>query len=464
MQSRVATCEVQELQLLSVRKRSLSGDSGVLQAVADLLEQRRAKRITLSARSGSGRSNTELSGRPRVLSLRPARSQTGIVHDARLRLHKHPFRTHPEKPERIDAALEQLQAQNFLTDCTVLSCSQLPTEVAACAHYSSYLTLLSQLQVCAFSTCRESSRQTAHILAGEQSAGQEELLERMNAFESVFANEHSIDCAFLAAGGLIRLVEQVVTGSLCNGFALIRPPGHHAEPHAAMGFSFLNNVAIAAKHAVTQLGLERVMIFDWDIHHGNGTQRIFYQDPSVLYISMHRYDHGSFFPGTCEGSSTRVGHGAGRGFNVNVPFNGAGIGDADFLRAFESVVRPIAEDFDPQLILVSAGFDAAEGDPIGQCNVTPTCYEWMTHELQKLAGGRVILTLEGGYRPSMIAECVSRCVRALVHESDPNTLKDWKAHVIGDCPCCGGTNSTIRAAIAAHKPFWKRLADSPTQL
>jgi histone deacetylase 6 len=266
-------------------------------------------------------------------------------------------------------------------------------------------------------------------------------------------NEHTALCASLAVGGLLKVVRAVIADQLVNAFALIRPPGHHAEPHTAMGFSFLNNVAVAARVATKVLGVPRVCVLDWDIHHGNGTQKVFYSDPSVLYISIHRHDNGSFFPYGPEGGASRVGSGEGTGYNINIPLhNRTSISDAHYVNAFNSVVFPVIREYGPQLILVSAGFDAVVGDPVGGCDVSPTCFEWMTHELQK-ACQRVVLTLEGGYRPSMVATCVHGCVRALIGESDERDLREWK-DAIEDV---SGAAEALEQTKRAHAAYWRCL-------
>ncbi|RHY97586.1 hypothetical protein DYB31_015341, partial [Aphanomyces astaci] len=199
--------------------------------------------------------------------------------------------------------------------------------------------------------------------------------------------------AHMSAGIVLSLVDKVVHGVARNGFAIVRPPGHHAEPTHAMGFCMFNNVAVAAAAAVAKFGLKRVLILDWDIHHGNGTEHMFEADPTVLYCSLHRYDdQGAFYPGT--GAPDSVGSGAGTGFNVNVGWPGGGVGDAEYLAAFDSLLMPIFRAYAPELVLVSAGFDSALGDPLGRCRLTPPGYAHLTHMLSSLAEGKIVLALE----------------------------------------------------------------------
>ncbi|WP_394827175.1 histone deacetylase [Pendulispora albinea] len=209
-----------------------------------------------------------------------------------------------------------------------------------------------------------------------------------------YVSERSVAAARKAAGGLVALVDALIDGDCPRGVALLRPPGHHARPAQAMGFCLLNNVAVAAAHARAR-GLSRVAIVDWDVHHGNGTQEIFYRDPSVLYLSTHQYP---FYPGT--GAADERGEGEGQGFTVNVPLL-AGGGDGVYRAAFERVILPVLEAFAPELVLVSAGFDAARRDPLAEMELTSQAFGWMGKALaaqaKTSAQGRIALVLEGGY-------------------------------------------------------------------
>jgi len=221
----------------------------------------------------------------------------------------------------------------------------------------------------------------------------------------------SFEAARVAVGGLIDLTDRVISGELANGFALVRPPGHHAESDRAMGFCLFNNVALAAAHALDRHGMQRVMIVDWDLHHGNGTQNSFYDDPRVLYFSTHQYP---FYPGS--GGLTEKGRGAGLGYTVNVPLS-RGRGDDEYLSVFQRLLVPLARAYRPQLILVSAGFDAYRKDPLGEMLVTDEGYAAMTRILKSLAGeccaGRLVLTLEGGYHLDGAAAAMAKVIRVL---------------------------------------------------
>lgn len=222
----------------------------------------------------------------------------------------------------------------------------------------------------------------------------------------------SYEAALLAAGGVVAGVDTVLSGQAGNAFALVRPPGHHATSDRSMGFCIFNNIAVAASHVIHSRGLERVLIVDYDVHHGNGTQDIFYQDQKVLYFSAHEYP---FYPGT--GLVGERGQGPGKGFTVNVPLP-AGCGDEEYLQVFHEVLGPVARRFRPQLILVSAGFDTHWGDPIGQMQVSVDGFAKMGDFLNGLAAelcdGRLAYTLEGGYNLEAMAQSVRAIVEALL--------------------------------------------------
>jgi acetoin utilization deacetylase AcuC-like enzyme len=209
-----------------------------------------------------------------------------------------------------------------------------------------------------------------------------------------YVSSSSVEVARLAAGSLVAMIDAIIDGPTKKGAALLRPPGHHARPARAMGFCLINNVAVAAAHARAR-GLERVAIVDWDVHHGNGTQEMFWNDPHVLYMSTHQ---SPFYPGT--GDAEEVGVGDGKGYTVNVPL-AAGGGDAVYRSAFERVVLPVLESYAPELVLVSAGFDASARDPLGHMQLTPQAFGWMARELARVANtsakGRMAIVLEGGY-------------------------------------------------------------------
>ncbi len=259
----------------------------------------------------------------------------------------------------------------------------------------------------------------------------------------------SYEAALLAAGGLCKAVSMVISGELDNAFALVRPPGHHAERNRAMGFCLFNNVAIGARYAQELHGLKRILVADWDLHHGNGTQHSFEADPSVLYFSTHQYP---YYPGT--GAFGQVGLGEGEGFTVNVPLS-VGCGDGEYVGIFERILKPIALEFDPELILVSAGFDIYEGDPLGGMNVTPDGFAGLIRSILDVAnaccGGRVVITLEGGYNLTGLRDSAKMVLREMAGLSEISTEKIVSS---GDKMML---DSLVEQVLQNHGRYWKNL-------
>jgi acetoin utilization deacetylase AcuC-like enzyme len=249
-----------------------------------------------------------------------------------------------------------------------------------------------------------------------------------------YLGARSYDAALLAAGGVVELVQAVVSGRASNGIALVRPPGHHATSGRGMGFCLFNNIAVGARAALDELGLARVLIVDWDVHHGNGTQEIFYSSPRVFFFSTHQYPH---YPGT--GGWKETGAGEGRGFTVNVPLP-AGVGDAGFRRIFAEILDPLAERFRPELILVSAGYDAHWNDPLADLRLSLEGYWRMARSVaalaERLCDGRLVVTLEGGYDLDVLACGVANTCRALLGDpvpgSDPLGPSPWPERPVED--------------------------------
>jgi acetoin utilization deacetylase AcuC-like enzyme len=222
----------------------------------------------------------------------------------------------------------------------------------------------------------------------------------------------SYEVALLSAGGVIAAVDAVLDGTIANAFALVRPPGHHALADMGMGFCLFGNAAIAAHHALSARGLERVAIVDWDVHHGNGTQAAFYEDPRVLTISLHQ--DSNFPPGS--GALEENGAGEGEGYNINVPLP-PGCGTGAYEHAFREVVLPALDAFAPQIIIVASGLDASAMDPLGRMMMTPRGYGELTRMIldaaDKLCGGRVVVEHEGGYNEELVPFCALAIVEAL---------------------------------------------------
>lgn len=252
----------------------------------------------------------------------------------------------------------------------------------------------------------------------------------------------STDASYLAAGAAIEAVTAVMQGAADNAFALVRPPGHHAEVDRAMGFCVFANVAIAAEHARQTLGAQRVLVVDWDVHHGNGTQHVFEARDDVLVFSAHQWPH---YPGT--GGQHEQGRGAGTGYTINAPLP-AGLGDGDYASIFREVLRPVAESFRPDLVLVSAGFDAHRDDPLGGMAVTADGFAGLCGVVREIAGlsagGKLVLVLEGGYDLAGLADSVHACVEVLAGATPPVAAA---ASAAGE--------AALRQTLATQRRHWR---------
>ncbi|XP_070766291.1 LOW QUALITY PROTEIN: histone deacetylase 7-like [Enoplosus armatus] len=349
------------------------------------------------------------------------RFTTGLVYDSQMLKHQCTCgdnSSHPEHAGRIQSIWSRLQERGLRGQCESIRGRKATLEELQSVHTERHVLLYGTNPL---NRLKLDNRKLAGILS-----------QRMFVMlpcggvgvdnDTTWNESHTSTASRMAAGSVVELAFRVAKGELKNGFAVVRPPGHHADPSNPMGFCYFNSVAIAAKQLQHKLSVSKILIVDWDVHHGNGTQEVFYSDPSVLYISLHRYDDGNFFPGS--GSPAEVGSGAGEGFNVNVAWTGGldpPMGDAEYLAAFRSVVMPIAQEFSPDVVLVSAGFDAAEGNPapLGGYKVSAKCFSFLTRQLMSLAGGRLVLALEGGHDLTAICDASEACVSALLGIQDP---------------------------------------------
>ena len=337
---------------------------------------------------------------------------TGIVIDSRYQEHQ-PGPGHPERPERIAVLLPLI-------------------EVAAA----------------------EFTRVPARLASGDELA----LVHDGAYVEEVAATQHkpwfafdadtptspqSYATACLAAGGFLALLDAIMRQHVRNGFAFVRPPGHHAERHRAMGFCLFNNVAVGAAYLRHHHGLKRILIVDWDLHHGNGTQHLFESDPGILYISAHQYP---YYPGT--GATDEVGRGEGTGHTVNLAFP-AGFGDAEYAEAFQKIVEPIARQYDPEFVLISAGFDAHLRDPLGGMQVTESGFKAMAHTLMQIArdhsGGRCAAILEGGYDLQAIQHSAREVLAALHGPGAPEAVSHQRSRA----------TALIEHIAGVHRRYWK---------
>ncbi|KAJ2684427.1 Histone deacetylase hda1 [Coemansia spiralis] len=333
--------------------------------------------------------------------------KVGYVYDVRMKHHfnlnevdyPHLEDPHPEDPRRIYWIYDILSRSGLLQVMHAVNISPATDRQILRAHSRSHLEFLKSTEL---------MEKTSLVLAQEK-------------YDDVYLSALSYYCARLSAGGLVALCNEVARGGLQSGLAIIRPPGHHACVNRPMGFCLLNNIAIAIRELQTSSSVQRVLVVDWDIHHGNGIQDMFYSDPSVLYISLHRHDH-DFFPHGDGGDVNKMGRNKGKGFNINIPWTTEGVGDGDYLYAFRKVVLPVAREFAPEMIIVACGFDAAACDPIGECSVTPECYAAMTAMLKEVCP-KLVLSLEGGYNLEAIANSALGCAKALLNVK-------WKAGLV----------------------------------
>ncbi|KAB2569649.1 Histone deacetylase HDA1 [Lasiodiplodia theobromae] len=371
--------------------------------------------------------------------------RSGLVYDVRMRFHTEPLDAmlseddiHPEDPRRIMEIFNELAEAGLV---------ETPTHHVPDPDFSLWrinARAATEEEVCLVHTRDHYARVKAY-----QEYSQETLNEMASDMDSVYLHPATFSCASLSAGGAIEAARAVVAGHVRNAVAVIRPPGHHAEHDSPGGFCFFNNVSVAARVCQQDFPdkCRKILILDWDVHHGNGVQRAFYNDPNVLYISIHVHMNGTFYPSNNYGDHTHCGEGPGLGLNVNIPWSAQGMGDGDYMYAFQQIVMPIAQEFDPDLVIVASGFDAADGDRLGKCFVTPPCYAHMTHMLKSLANGKVVVCLEGGYNLQSIAKSAVAVTRTLMGEPPDRLGEDVEPSALG--------LSTVELVKRYQSRYWK---------
>lgn len=351
------------------------------------------------------------------------------VYDEIMLQHKNNFEVgHPEQPERIRKIKARFVEFNIIGRMKHLPSREAQEEELLLVHSSSHIKYIKEIE------------------------NLDNLMAAADQFNSVYFHKKTYECARYSAGSALQVVDEVLSGRSQSGVCVIRPPGHHSENDEPHGFCIFNNVAVAAQYAIKVHGLERVLIVDWDVHWGNGSQHIFESDPKVLYMSIHRYDHATFFPRSKDANYTEVGNGNGKGYNVNIPWNKKGMGDMEYVLAMQNIVMPIAYEYDPQLVLVSAGFDAAVGDPLGGCKVTPEAYGHFTNWLSALANGKIVLLLEGGYNVNSISHSMTMCAKSLLADPLPSLQIPSRWNGIN-----ASALESIQNVISVHETYWKCL-------
>ncbi len=338
---------------------------------------------------------------------------TGIVKDPRYLEHDMGA-YHVESPRRLAAIYKMLEAETDLP-LTFVEPRFATNKEIGLIHHPAYVQFI------------------------QETAGRD----RVYLDPDTSTSAHTYETALLAAGGLLRASDLIMEGKIRNGFALVRPPGHHAESDHAKGFCIFNNVAIAAEYLVRKYGMKRILIADWDLHHGNGTQNAFYARNDILYFSTHQFP---YYPGS--GYWDEIGYGAGEGFTVNVPLS-PGKTDEDYLFIYKRILGPIAADYNPQFILVSAGFDNCANDPLGGMLVSGEGFAALAEELlsmaQSQAQGRILLTLEGGYSLEGLADGVHQVLLQLGGRKTPPAVRP---------EISAATRKEISPVIDIQKKYW----------
>jgi acetoin utilization deacetylase AcuC-like enzyme len=312
--------------------------------------------------------------------------KTGFIQDTRFLEHDTGY-GHPECSARLSETLKYLNSQTWFKSLIQIEATSTDFENILNVHEAEYVLRAEEV-------CRSGNS----------------YLDSMD----VNVCTESFDIALLAAGSAIQLADDVINNNVDNAFALLRPPGHHAEMSMAMGFCLFNNIAILARHLQNTHGLDKIAIIDWDVHHGNGTQHLFEEDPSVLYISTHQYP---FYPGTGSYSETGIGRGAGATLNCPMPI---GSSDLDYEKAFMQQILPKLDSFKPEFILISAGFDAHQADPLANIDLSTDSFTWMTQRIMEQASqhcdNHVISLLEGGYNLNALPVCVGKHLEVLLQQ------------------------------------------------
>ncbi|TNV78176.1 hypothetical protein FGO68_gene13176 [Halteria grandinella] len=321
--------------------------------------------------------------------------KVGFAHDNFMLLHENYDYYHSERPSRIMSIYQHLENCGLIDRCVKVDCPHAEIDQLLRVHTKEHIAKV------------DATKYSEYVKQnGEKEVKPTQGKHVQYLTSDTYCNKHTADCALMAAGASVECCDKMFMYYQCDSvFAAIRPPGHHADEGNIQGFCFFNNAAVAAQHLIDEYGLKKVLIFDWDVHFGDGTSKIFYKSDQVLYVSIHRYDQGQFYPGEV-GSPKYIGEGKGEGYNINFGYDWtrseSKVGDMEFIYACQSILFPIIKEFGPEAIIISCGFDSAEGDQVGQAGVSPAGFAWMTYGLMKNCE-KVIALLEGGYNLKSLA-------------------------------------------------------------
>lgn len=410
----------------------------------------------------------------------------GYIYDARMTLHKNELIVHDERPERIKSIHKFNLLRRVFKQYNWIEVRRCDRDYLKQIHSEFYLQRQKSIQqklddykVAVDKKIkieqREALKKKLESEAGDDVKDLNEMMKALNLGPSqveelteddesmlsipkryvhynfsqdTFENVHTFEAAVLSASGVKTAIEHMFpalsglgdsVNELNRVFCNVRPPGHHSLGNAkceASGFCFFNNVALGAKYAVDKLGLSRVLILDWDVHHGDGTQVACYDDPRILFISLHRFEEGMFYPGS-SGAKENTGEGKGEGYNINVEWNtkeGYGkkskLGDQEYIFMFENLIRPVVSEFNPELIMVSSGFDSADHDPLGKISNTPDTYAYYTYHLKQMCP-KLLVVLEGGYNLFALSVSSENVLRGLAVDGFDNLPEDADKYFCG---------------------------------
>lgn len=335
-------------------------------------------------------------------------NEVGFCFDERMLLHKDYTNSHYERPERAMSIYMNLTEKGYDKRLKRVNVTEADEETILKVHTKEYFNKVKSLSLSNSS-------------------------EKVNGYDlchDTYNNKHTFSSAMLSVGGLLNCIQDVLDEKIKSAFAIIRPPGHHSSSDKCAGFCFFNNIAIAAKSSIGKTfksgkTIRKVAIVDWDVHHGDGSQSLFYESDEVLFVSLHRFDKGRFYPCDKSADYKEVGKGKGEGFNINIPWNtynrviksnkSSKVSDEEYISAFELIVIPILKEYQPDLILVSSGFDAAEKDQLGEMDVTPFGYYYLTRRLREV-NEKVVVALEGGYNLDSLKRCGEAVINALLND------------------------------------------------